>query len=99
MSLSSKIRVAFLWNLFFQNCQLMHIKTASTPSLSDVENCFKDDLFPVFNNMSGTFDCYELTTQGPCNEDEFLVLKDDLSEAYCAKLPCQQSDFVLFEVN
>jgi len=68
------------------------------PSESDLKKCLKDDLFPVYNNQSDDFDCFKLTTQGPCSEGELLFLEEDLSEAYCSELPCQISDFILYQV-
>jgi hypothetical protein len=67
------------------------------PSENDLQGCFSQNLFPVYNETSGLFDCHELTQQGPCNDGEILLLKD-LSIAHCVPRPCPDEDFVLYKV-
>ena len=58
-----------------------------------LEKCSLKDKMPKFNEVKGQYECFDLLEQGPCQEDEWFLLRKDapIGIANCSKLPCQQN--------
>lgn len=70
------------------------------PTTEDFEKCSSyGDYVPAYNDSSESFDCYLVSTQGPCKAGEwFLLDKDNNYQPGCYPKQCPE-DEVFFRVN
>lgn len=73
--------------------------TKQQPSEEDFKRCLAwMEKVPAFDPETNTIECFDLTVRGPCPENEFLILNDDLTDTICSSRPCNSDIHVLFNV-
>jgi len=84
------------------NCKYLVKRSAKPePTNEDYDRCFDlGDYVPVFEEKIQSFQCYLITSQGPCSEGEWLLLDPEQpdEDATCKKRVCTEENDVLYKV-